>query len=74
MEMGLFDALAMVALRVGQTKKSLLEKGTASCQQLGLQKFAERAETHSFPFQNANAMFCRPCVSQTPAMPSSPHL
>jgi hypothetical protein len=28
--------------------------------------------TYSFSFQKAKATFCRPCESQTPAMPSSP--
>lgn len=30
-------------------------------------------QAHSFSFQKAKAMFSRPCVSDTPAMPSSPH-
>lgn len=29
---------------------------------------------HSFSFQKENAMFCSPWVSETPAIPSSPHL
>lgn len=31
-------------------------------------------ETYSSSFQKVNAMFWRPWVSETPAMPSSPHL
>lgn len=34
----------------------------------------EAVFSYSSPFQNAKAMFCRPCVSETPAIPSSPHL
>jgi hypothetical protein len=33
---------------------------------------AKRVCTYSFSFQNAKATFCRPCESQTPAIPSSP--
>jgi hypothetical protein len=31
-----------------------------------------KRETHSFSFQKEKAMFMRPWVSETPAMPSSP--
>lgn len=34
----------------------------------------EKKRAYSFSFQNANAMFWKPCVSETPAIPSSPHL
>lgn len=74
MEMGLFDTLAMVPLWVGQTEESFLEEWAMSCQRLGLTMHIGRLQTHSFSFQKAKAIFWKPWVSLTPAMPSSPHL
>lgn len=74
MEMGLLDALAMVPLWVGQAEQSFLEKWATSRQWLDLTMHVSRLQTHSFSFQKAKAIFWKPWVSLTPAMPSSPHL
>lgn len=75
MEMCLFDAFTMVSLWIGKTKESFLEERTrfASAIELYICNLPSK-DTHSSPFQKANAMFWYPWVSQTPAMPSSPHL
>ena len=68
--MALFERLAVVTLRVGQSEKALLEEvaaGKSAC----VAKVA-LAHTYSFSFQKAKAMFWKPCESDTPAMPSSP--
>lgn len=74
MEMSLLETLAMVPLWVGQAEESFLEERAVSRQRLNLTMYIGRLQTHSFSFQKAKAMFWKPWVSQTPAMPSSPHL
>lgn len=74
MEMGLLETLAMVSLWVGQAEQSFLEEWAVSRQRRGPAKRVGRVQTHSFSFQKAKAMFWKPWVSLTPAMPSSPHL
>ena len=71
--MGFFDTLSMVPLRIRQTEQPLLQKITILCQQRETTAVRQWMP-YSFSFQNAKAMFCRPWVSETPAMPSSPHL
>lgn len=71
MEMGLFDTLSMVTLGVRQAEQSLLEEITVVKVRTGLE--LPSSGTHSSPFQNAKAIFCKPWVSETPAIPSSPH-
>lgn len=74
MEMGLLDALAMVPLWVGQAEESFLEEWAVSRQRPSPTMHNGRLQTHSFSFQKAKAIFWKPWVSLTPAMPSSPHL
>ena len=58
MEVSLLDALAVVPLRVGQAKQTLLEKGASSSQQVGRNSGpAARNWPYSFSFQKAKAMF-----------------
>jgi len=71
MEMGLFDTLSVVSLRVGKTEETLLEERTDKCISLG-NHFKEYSISYSFSFQKEKAMCCRPWVSDTPAIPSSP--
>ena len=71
MEMAFLDTLAVNTLRVGKTEKTLLEEGTEAVLGDGS---GDRIvwKAYSFPFQKAKAMFWRPWVSETPAIPSSP--
>ena len=70
MEMSFFDTFSVIALWVGETKQALLEEVT------NIVRTDTKAiqSTHSSSFQKVKAMFCQPCVSETPAIPSSPHL
>lgn len=72
MEMCLLDTLSMVTLRVRKTKQTFFEEITSGLSETCLVYHA--AISHSSSFQKAKAIFCRPWVSETPAMPSSPHL
>lgn len=74
MKVSLLDALTVVSLRIGQAKQPLLQKGARPQQSASRTPKTGRNGPYSFSFQKAKAMFCRPWVSQTPAMPSSPHL
>jgi len=71
MEVGLLDTLSVVSLWVGKTKETLLEERTDKRVSLG-NHFEEHSISYSFSFQKENAMCCRPWVSDTPAIPSSP--
>lgn len=71
MEMGFLDTLAVNALGIGQTKQSFFEVIAELDQRTCSQSLGWN--TNSFSFQKAKAMFIRPCVSETPAIPSSPH-
>lgn len=76
MEMSFLDALAMVSLGIGQAKKPFLQEGArylSTCRPAGALYGYEGLAAYSCSFQKAKEMFCRPWVSQTPAMPSSPH-
>ena len=72
MKVSLLDTLTMVSLRIRETEKSFLEKVTGK--QLLAAHCCEESigKTYSFSFQKEKAIFCSPCVSDTPAMPSSP--
>lgn len=74
MEVRFFDTFTMVSLWIGQTEESLLEEGTNILSALGSAEQGGMVSTHSFSFQKAKATFWIPWVSQTPAIPSSPHL
>lgn len=75
MEMGFLDTFAVVSLRVGQSKKTLLQKGTSiSIRTMFVFGYLRIGIAHSSSFQKAKPMFWSPCVSETPAIPSSPHL
>ena len=73
MEVCLLDTLAMIALGIRQTEQAFFQEITKVRQyQYGVE--LTEGGINSCSFQKANAMFCRPCVSETPAIPSSPHL
>ena len=70
MKVSLFDTLSMVALWISESKQAFLEIVTVvSQQQLTC---TCKVKTDSFSFQKEKAMFSKPCVSETPAIPSSP--
>lgn len=71
MEMGFFDTFTVVSLGVRQAEQTLLEKITGAWVNFAL-GFSNRILTYSSPFQNVKAIFCKPWVSETPAIPSSP--
>ena len=73
MEVYFFDALTVVPQWIGQSEQTFLEKVTDNVNTHGL-CLEFYGCTHSSSFQKENAMFCNPCVSDTPAIPSSPHL
>jgi hypothetical protein len=68
------DTLTMISLRIRQSKQALFQEVTVNsqCQNAAQMAYAETV-TYSFSFQKANAMFSKPWVSETPAIPSSPH-
>jgi hypothetical protein len=73
MKMRLLDTLSMIALWIRKTKETFLEEIAVDRQQK--EAFASQLrQTNSSSFQKAKDMFWKPCVSETPAMPSSPHL
>jgi hypothetical protein len=75
MEMRFFNTFAVVSLRVGQSEKTLLQKGTnLSIRTMFVFGDLRNGIAHSSSFQKAKPMFWNPCVSETPAIPSSPHL
>jgi hypothetical protein len=72
--MSFLDTLAVVTLRVGQAEEALFEERAGLLVGWRTNSVGEIVEekTYSFSFQKAKAIFSRPWVSQTPAMPSSP--
>lgn len=72
MEVGFFDALAVVPLGIGESKESFLEECTATGQKPE-PYYTFKATAYSSSFQKLKPMFSKPWVSQTPAIPSSPH-
>lgn len=68
--MRLLNRLAMVSLRIRKAEESLLEKITTL---ISTVRNPFHLVTYSFSFQKAKVMFWRPWVSETPAIPSSPH-
>ncbi len=76
MEMGFLDALAMIALGIRQAEETLLEERTIRLVSVTDQPkrgtLGTERKTYSFSFQKEKAMFWKPWVSQTPAIPSSP--
>lgn len=72
MKVGFLDTLTVVTLRVGQSKETFLEE-RARFRVSGYSVENDWRQTYSSSFQNAKAMFWRPWVSDTPAIPSSPH-
>ena len=74
MKMGFLDALSVVALGVREAKEALFQKVAVVCQARNIFMKPRVWFAYSSSFQKLNPMFCRPWVSETPAMPSSPHL
>lgn len=69
--MAFFDTLAVVTLGIRQSEQTLFEARTAYVS-LDVIRIDQKL-AYSFSFQKEKAMLSKPWVSDTPAIPSSPH-